>query len=626
GTWLHEMGQRHGTESNLRGLILLSDGADNGTTFATLEQAALLRGICPIFPFGLGRPTTTSKSNDIELTDIRVEPDPIPVKGKIKVTGYVNAPGFENSSVGVSLWIQETGAKEPRLAAAAKHVLKKTQGNEVVVTCDAPETAGEIKITLKIPPLDGEVSVLNNEISTYATVTKEGVSILWVEGRKRLESVFAIRHALRKDIRFRPYFIELVNDTRPGPEVADWFDLDKRHYDVIVIGDITAKRLGGGDPDVFSKIRAMVEDRGTGLLMMGGYQTLGGEDSDWETNAAPLAAILPVTVGREHGQSAARVRMLPTQDGLDYLLRLDDKNDDAIWNKIFDPLEGFNNLGDVRKEKPDSTVFARGEADNEPLLVGATRGKGRVLVFAGDTTWMAWRRTPEALPAYERFWKQMMLYLAHQENMDGAVQITLDKRRVAAGSSQRLAFTLKARGKNGLDVKNPRFSVTVTSPGKEKTEVPVALDGGEYRGYFQKTNVAGDYRLEASVQGKDAEGNELSTQPSVAHFLGFAQDREMLRPAADHEFLTRIAGASGGQFALADERKLAGVLEELLSQRDAVPRARIELWPDWRRHPPSDALGDQISTLWNSTALPCFLAFVTLLCSEWYLRRRWGLV
>ena len=352
GTWLHEIGQRHGTESNLRGLILLSDGADNGSTFATLEQAAQLRGTCPIFPFGLGRPTTTSKSNDIELTDIRVEPDPIPVKGKIKVTGRVNAPGFENSSVNVSLWIQERGAKEAKLAGAERHVLKKTQGNEVVIFCDAPEAAGEIKVTLKIPPLDGEVSVLNNEISTYATVTKEGVSILWVEGRRRLESVFANRHALKNDRRFRTYFIELESDQKPGPEVADWFDLGKRHYDVIVIGDITAKRLAGGDPDVFRKISAMVKDKGTGLLMMGGYQTLGGsEDSDWEANGAPLTAILPVTVGRDHGQSAARVRMEPTKDGLDYLLRLDDLSNDAIWNKIFDPLEGFNNLGNVRKRK-----------------------------------------------------------------------------------------------------------------------------------------------------------------------------------------------------------------------------------------------------------------------------------
>ena len=50
----------------------------------------------------------------------------------------------------------------------------------------------------------------------------------------------------------------------------------------------------------------------------------------------------------------------------------------------------------------------------------------------------------------------------------------------------------------------------------------------------------------------------------------------MLRPAADHEFLAKIAGASGGQFALADERKLASLLEDLVSQRDTLPRPKVE--------------------------------------------------
>ncbi len=154
----------------------------------------------------------------------------------------------------------------------------------------------------------------------------------------------------------------------------------------------------------------------------------------------------------------------------------------------------------------------------------------------------------------------------------------------------------------------------------------MTLDGGEYRGYFLKANAAGDYLLTASAKGKDTSGTELATRASEAHFLGYWQDREMLRPAADHDLLAKVASASGGRFALADERKVAGVLEELVGQRDSVPRARVELWPDWRRNPASDSLGDQLAARWNSSALPSFIAFAALLCTEWYLRRRWGLV
>jgi hypothetical protein len=622
GTWVFEFKQRHAREKNLRGLILLSDGADNGSKYPTLEQATQLRlgGVCPIYAFGLGRPTTTATHNDIELADIRVEPDPIPVKGQVKVAVVVNAPGFEETKVQLSLWIEEAGSGKPKLATTKNEVLSKPQRNEIVLTADAPETAGEIKVTVKVQPLQGEVSAHNNEISTYATVTKEGVSILWVEGHRRLESTFAIAYGLKKDPRFRPFFIERLSDDGGG----DPYQFDRRHYDVIVIGDISAKRFAAGKPQVFSKISEMITEKGTGLLWMGGYQNPWSANNDWNTaDARPLLSLLPVSPA-SNGQVTAKTLLDPTNDGLKYLLRLDENPDKNkhIWRKAFDPLDGYTNLANV---SPTSTVLAKGEINDAPLLV-ETQRKGRILVFAGDTTYLDWRRNSEAVAAYARFWKQLMLYLARQENMDGSVQIVLDKRRIPADGSQRLPFTLKVRGKNGQDVKNPQFKVVVTGPDKNETEVPVLLEGGEYRGYFLKANQPGEYVLEASVKGKDTDGNELPTKPSVARFLGYAQDLEMLRTAADPEFLAKIATASGGQFALADERKLASLLEDLLVQQNHPGIAKAEIWPDWRRNPASPGAGDQIAALWNSTALPCFLVFVALLCTEWYLRRRWGLV
>jgi uncharacterized membrane protein len=625
GTWLHEFSQRHGREKNLRGLVLLSDGADNGTKFPTLAEAAQLRGVCPIFAFGLGRPTTNTKQNDIDLAAIRVEPDPIPVKGKIKAVGTINAAGFENSNVQVSLWLQEIGAPEPKLAASTKQVLTKTEGNEVALLCDAPEKPGEIKVTLKVQPLEGEVSVLNNEISTFATVTKEGVSVLWVEGRRpRWESVMG-RRVLAGDRRFNVSPDDRLPEEKPGAAVGDGLGLDKHHYDVIVIGDISAARLAGGDPNVFRQIERLVSEKGTGLLMMGGYETPWARNNDWNRAATlPFRQLLPVEPA-DNDQIETGLQLKPTLEGERYLLRL---HDDAarnaqIWTRLFDQFEGVTNLGRLR---PGATLYAQGDPGNAPLLVGWERGAGRVLVFAADTTWLAWRRLPETVAAHARFWKQLMLYLAHQENLDGTVQIALEKRRIAADGGERLAFTLRARGKNGLDVKNPQFTVKVIGPNKDVTDVPVLPEGSAFRGYFLKANAPGVYRLEASVKGTDTAGNELPTAPSAAHFLAYTHDRETLRSAADYELLAKIAGASGGQFALADERKLAGLLEDLLNQRDTLSRPKVELWPDWRRSPASDSLDDQLAALWNSTALPSYLVFAGLLCCEWYLRRCWGLV
>ena len=89
---------------------------------------------------------------------------------------------------------------------------------------------------------------------------------------------------------------------------------------------------------------------------------------------------------------------------------------------------------------------------------------------------------------------------------------------------------------------------------------------------------------------------------------------------------TTLATASGGRFTLADEHKLAELLEERLGSTEKLTHAKVDHWPDWHRHPASDSLRDQLSTLWNTAALPSFLLFVALLSVEWYLRRRWGLV
>ena len=220
GVWLHDLWQLHHGENGLHGLIIFSDGADNGTRYVALKQAANWAGTCPISTFGLGRPTTNFSQRDVALVDIQPPSQPVPVKTQFSVTGRINAFGFEGAMADVSLWIEDLDSgKLVMLGRKERIVLTRTQNNEVVLVRDAPSRPGEYKITLKVDPLPGEVTVLNNQISSYLTTTSEGVSILWVEGHKRLESAFALRFALHKDRRFRLYPAEMLqrrSDERGG--------------------------------------------------------------------------------------------------------------------------------------------------------------------------------------------------------------------------------------------------------------------------------------------------------------------------------------------------------------------------------------------------------------------------
>src|SRR5258707_553926 len=148
--------------------------------------------------------------------------------------------------------------------------------------------------------------------------------------------------------------------------------------------------------------------------------------------------------------------MIPTEVGLrSYILTLSERpNDNArVWDTLPE-LSGMTKLG---KPKELATVYARSNTD-APMLVGQDYGSGRTLAFAGDTTHL-WRRTPEGVASHARFWKQIVLWLAHQEERKGNVVIKPDTRRLAAGG--KLGFAVDLRGKGDSEAKEKHFDVKV---------------------------------------------------------------------------------------------------------------------------------------------------------------------
>src|SRR5262245_32455472 len=83
GRMLHTLHTRYSAGPNLRGLYVLSDGADTGTLYPALAEAARWRSLgCPVSAFALGQPTTSTDQRDIAITTLNPEPSPVPVKGK----------------------------------------------------------------------------------------------------------------------------------------------------------------------------------------------------------------------------------------------------------------------------------------------------------------------------------------------------------------------------------------------------------------------------------------------------------------------------------------------------------------------------------------------------------------
>lgn len=629
GGMLANLWERYGREPNLRGLIIIGDGADNGQRYsAAIEARRFGAARCPIYCFVTGRPIELDRGRDLLVKGISVEPSPAYIKGRMVIRVVVDAVGFENATVMPELRLDGDLVTPEKISVNGESEspprLTQIVGNELTLEITAPEKPGEYKVAVTIPPLPGETSITNNEASTFATVSKEGVSVLLVAPLD--EETKYLRRALATDPRIRLH--EMIRQTDAGEPIDDAaaLNFDRQAYDVVILRNVSAQRLAGGNATLLQSIRDRVVKNGMGLLMMGGFDSFGGSI---ETNSVgnwagtPVAELLPVEVDRVSGHVDSRrdgvpIGLYPTAAGEShYLLRLDQGK--KTWERLHDvPNRGVNLLGMNRlgAVKPTALLLATAQPNRPdlPILVAHSVGKGRVLAFAGDTTYL-WRLyglpdTTEGLQIHQRFWKQTVLWLAHQENAEGNIWAKLDFRRLPSGSRQ--GFTVGARGKSGLSLPKGKYEARIVAPNGTVYNVPVRPEGDSDRGEFWQTIQPGEYRLEVKGQAEDPEG-QLVTGQAEGRFIVYEDDREMLQTAADIDLLSKLSAEAGGRATAYRIDELPTFLEQL---RNTTVLDNPTLWkryPDWR----SPRLG---------LFLPFWLVLLALvLTAEWALRRLWGM-
>src|SRR5262249_36513244 len=171
------------------------------------------------------------------------------------------------------------------------------------------------------------------------------------------------------------------------------------------------------------------------------------------------------------------------------------------------------------------------------------------MAFAGDTTHLWVRPKTGGLEAHSRFWRQVVLWLARQEDTNDNLRIRPDTRRLPLGNN--LNFGVELRGKHGEELKDVRYRGKVVDKGgaEGRVEVVRGLAGGrdanESRGSY-KPRRAGEYRIQATASGKDAAGKAVDGR-AEARFIVYQDDAETAEKAANPDFLKELAAAGGGQ-------------------------------------------------------------------------------
>ena len=570
-------------------IVLLSDGASNAG-ISPLASAQRLKSLqIPVVAVGFGSESVGRNSRDLAARDVVAGPV-VFVKNKVNVRGTIAARGFPpGEPIDVELFVEDE-----KLPVKTQQI-KLKPGESVVALPPiewTPQRIGETKLTLRVKPKDGEQVPTNNAISTYVTVQKGGLAVLYLQGPNFSWEPRYLTWALDAAQEIQADLKVLRRPAGEDPNALPDADLAPGRYDVIILGDLPANFL---TPVQQQLIARSVQQNGTGLMMLGGRSSfgLGG----WA--ATPLANVLPTEMHPGDGQVEPPngLRVLPNASGLDsFVLKLaSSRGENArIWQSL-PPISGANRLG---RAKPAALVLAS-QSDGEPLMVGQDVGKGRVLAFGGET-W-PWYRVEEGRNAHRRFWRQAIFWLAHKEDKgESLVRVALDRRRVSQG--QKLDLTATARDEKNEPIPGVRFETKVESlgngvPAAEK--VDLFNNGTNFRGNYVPLGKPGEYRVTVKALRED---KELGSDN--ARFLVYQDDRELDNPAADHALLRQIAQITGGQTSAPEQlgkylKTLDGeTLTETATQRE------VRLWDNW----------------------PFFLVFAGLLTVEWWLRKRNGWV
>ena len=586
------------------GIIVTGDGTQTAIDPKIDVQEAgreLNRIDCPLFAIGFGLQSSAGQARDVAIDNLP-EQYTVFVKNRMIIRASVRVRSYTNKAIPVELVVENsvTGKQE---IVDRQTVTATEDGQQKTVRMNyLPPKTGRFKLIVRAPVQPGEIVTKNNQLTAFLTVLEGGLRILYLEGQPRIERNF-IRRSLDQspDMQLDDQWIEERLRKSWPINVGD--TLKSNEFDIVILGDLDSTALGDANLNDLAK----AVENGKGLMMIGGYHSFGPGGY----GTTPLAKVLPITIrGTERQDFGTSIRkdmhlsgeqrMVPV--GRHSITRLgpDDQNA-AIWSRL-PTLKGANRFYSV-KEGTGIQVIAESQAA-KPILVTGEYGKGRVLAFAGDSTWR-WRLRGFK-SQHNRFWRQAILWLVHRDQLNNdEVWVKLEQRRFLPGS--RVLFTTGARTGSGDALPEAKLSAELVRPDGKAVKVPLVQDGVTFKGIVQQINEAGNYTLRVS-----ARHNNQPLGRAVAEFQVIDQDFELANPSADFQMLSRLATLTKQHKGeLLAPEQLPTLLQRLY---DEPPDVKVEQQSKWR-------LGDTTLDAWTF----CIL-MVTLLGFEWYLRKKWGLV
>ena len=554
-----------GTNGNLLGVVLVSDG-DWNQGEAPVQAAGRLRSMgIPVFAFPVG---SNTRLPDVELLSFDVPTFAIAGKRvRIPITIESSLPRDHVATVTMKTSDGNEETKEIRIAAMGRT-------NESIDWL--PTDLGNVTLTLNIPKHGEEIRDDNNRLSSPISIRQEKLRVLVIESIPRWEYRY-LRNALSRD---------------PGVEVSCLLfhpGLDKRgggnsdyirefpqtkeelaRYDVIFLGDVGIND-GQLTLEQCAWIKGLVGQQASGLVFLPGLQ--GRQFSLLETE---LSDLIPVVLDDIQpggwGSRTAQHFELTELGRRSLLTKLADTADEnlAVWGN----LPGFQWYAPVLSAKPGTeTLCVHQEISNDsgrlPLLVTRTYGAGKVLFMGTDGAWR-WRKGVEDLYHY-RFWGQVVRWMAYQRNMAQGESMRLYYSPEQPQVRQTITFNANVMESGGEPLSGGDVTLGIVPPsGRVKT---VRFDSmGEEWGAFSgrfTPDEPGEHRLTLFCK----QTNESLETTVFIQGVALEQIGKPARP----DVLEEIARVTRGQVLAID--RVDDVVQLLSLMPDPPPSVRrVAIW------------------------------------------------
>lgn len=571
----------------MAGIVLFSDGAENGGSLTEERLAELGSYGVPVHTVGIG---SERIANDLELERVDIAP---------------SAPA--GATIGAQIGVRHAGAELARLRVydrdvliAARDIPLQADTDQTTLGIDLPVgEPGTHALRFVLEPLAHERNTINNERTHVLDVPAGRRNVLYLEGEPRWEYKF-VRRAAERDRALR---VASIVRTTPNKyyrqgvsspaELADGFPTTAAElfaYDAVVIGSYEAASLR---PEQHGLLKEFVDRRGGSVLMLAGRHGLAA--GGWQ-NAA-LAQTLPVQLAARNAENFVQrqARAQPTvYGGESSILRLDDDPRRSLdrWRNL-PPLADYQTVGRL---KPGAIVLleAVSERNRSPLLAWQHYGRGATYVLATAST-MRWQmHLPPQDETHEMFWRQLLHALAST----APPRTRLEPERSAYDDERSVRLEAELRNERFEPINDASVQLQV-APERDAHFVQTMQPSGRGDGRYMATIDApstGLYRIELKAQ---ANGHEVGN--AVAHVLREDGIAEHFDTRQHRALLERVAAATGGRYWR---------LDELPDLTGAIPYSK------------AGVVERQTLDLWNLPIV--FLALLGLKLGEWLLRLRWG--